>query len=108
MQTEPPKADAPKRKRRWFQFSLRTMMIVVTLLAIYFGSISWLIHEREQLSHDRDAWREQAEEAQRRIRYLSQTAVDALEAASAAEFRLKQALSGKGTADNANRDPEKK
>jgi hypothetical protein len=28
MQTEPPKADPPKRKRRWFQFSLRTLMIV--------------------------------------------------------------------------------
>ena len=33
MQTEPPKAISPKRKRRWFQFSLRTLMIVVTLLA---------------------------------------------------------------------------
>ena len=27
MQTEPPKADPPKRKRRWFQFSLRTLLI---------------------------------------------------------------------------------
>jgi hypothetical protein len=27
MQTEPPKADPPKRKRRWFQFSLRSLMI---------------------------------------------------------------------------------
>ena len=34
MQTEPSKADPPKRKRRWFQFSLRTLMIGVTLLAI--------------------------------------------------------------------------
>jgi hypothetical protein len=32
MQTEPSKADPTKRKRRWFQFSLRTLMIVVTLL----------------------------------------------------------------------------
>ena len=40
MQTEPPKADPPKRKRRWFQFSLRSLMIGVTLLAVvcgYFG-----------------------------------------------------------------------
>jgi hypothetical protein len=29
MQTEPPKAEPPKRKRRWFQFSLRTLMIGV-------------------------------------------------------------------------------
>jgi hypothetical protein len=35
MQTEPPKADAPKRKRRWFQFSLRSLLIVVTLTAFY-------------------------------------------------------------------------
>ena len=25
MQTDPPKAEPPKRKRRWFQFSLRTL-----------------------------------------------------------------------------------
>ncbi len=34
MEAEPPKADQPKRKRRWFQFSLRTLMIVVKLLAV--------------------------------------------------------------------------
>ena len=32
MQTEPSKAEPPKLKRRWFQFSLRTLMIGVTLL----------------------------------------------------------------------------
>ncbi|HEV2971233.1 MAG TPA: hypothetical protein VGY55_14760 [Pirellulales bacterium] len=42
MQTELPKADPPKRKRRWFQFSLRSLMIVVTLLAIPCG---WLAHQ---------------------------------------------------------------
>ena len=34
MQTEPPKTAAPKRKRRWFQFSLRSLMIGVTMLCI--------------------------------------------------------------------------
>jgi hypothetical protein len=34
-----PKADPPKRKRRWFQFSLRTLLIVVTLLAL---PLCWL------------------------------------------------------------------
>jgi hypothetical protein len=34
METEPPKADPPKSKRRWFQFSLRTLLIGVTLLTI--------------------------------------------------------------------------
>jgi hypothetical protein len=37
MQTDPPKADSPKRQRRWFRFSLRSLMIVVTLLAIALG-----------------------------------------------------------------------
>jgi hypothetical protein len=40
MQAEQPKADPPKRKRRWFQFSQRTLLIGVTLLAVvcgYFG-----------------------------------------------------------------------
>ena len=32
MQIESSKADPPKRKRRWFQFSLRTLLIVDTLL----------------------------------------------------------------------------
>ena len=34
MQTEPPKAEPPKRKRRWFQFSLRTLLIVVSIVSI--------------------------------------------------------------------------
>jgi hypothetical protein len=44
MQTEPPNADPPKRKRRWFQFSLRSLMIGVTLLAVvcgYVGRLGW-------------------------------------------------------------------
>jgi hypothetical protein len=36
---EPPKVEPPKRERRWFQFSLRTLMIGVTLLAVLPG---WL------------------------------------------------------------------
>jgi hypothetical protein len=31
MQAEPLKAESPKRKRRWFQFSLRTLMIGSTV-----------------------------------------------------------------------------
>jgi hypothetical protein len=37
MQTDSPKADPPKRNRRWFQFRPRTLMIVVTLLALVCG-----------------------------------------------------------------------
>jgi hypothetical protein len=34
MEAEPPKADLPKRRRRWFQFSLRTLLITTVILAI--------------------------------------------------------------------------
>jgi hypothetical protein len=47
MQTEPSKADAPeaappKRKRRWFQFSLRTLLMVVAVVAMLAAIISRL------------------------------------------------------------------
>ncbi len=41
----------PKRKRRWFQFSLRTLMIGVTLLAVACGYVGWeakIVKEREE------------------------------------------------------------
>jgi hypothetical protein len=46
MQTEPPKADPHKRKRRWFQFSLRTLLIAVVafsfaLAAMRFATDGW-------------------------------------------------------------------
>src|SRR5260221_801163 len=37
MQTEPAKADPPKRKRRWFQFSLRALMIFTIVVAVACG-----------------------------------------------------------------------
>jgi hypothetical protein len=43
VQTEPSKADSPKRKRRWFQFSLRTLMIAVTVLAVACGYVGWQV-----------------------------------------------------------------
>jgi hypothetical protein len=49
MQTEPSKAEPPKRKRRWFQFSLRTLLIGVTLLAVPLGYVGWqakIVRER--------------------------------------------------------------
>jgi hypothetical protein len=32
MEAEPFKAEPPKRKRRWFQFSLRSLRVLVTLV----------------------------------------------------------------------------
>jgi hypothetical protein len=52
MQTEPPKADPPKRNRRWFQLSLRTLMIVVTLTAAlcgYLGGQVEIVRARKSL-----------------------------------------------------------
>jgi Leucine-rich repeat (LRR) protein len=41
MQTEPPKAEPPKRKRRWFQFSLRTLMMLTLLVGL--GMAIWIV-----------------------------------------------------------------
>ena len=38
--TEPIKPVPPKRKRRWFQFSLRTLLIVVVLVAAACGYVA--------------------------------------------------------------------
>jgi hypothetical protein len=44
----------PKRKRRWFQFRLRTLMIGVTLLAGACGYVGW----QAKIVRERTAWRE--------------------------------------------------
>ena len=53
MQTEPHKTDPPKRKRHWFQFSLRSLMIGVMLFAIlggYVGRQVEIVKERELMA----------------------------------------------------------
>jgi hypothetical protein len=35
MQSEPSKAEPPKRKLRWFQFSLRSLLLVITVISIW-------------------------------------------------------------------------
>jgi len=57
MQPEPPKADQPKRKRRWFQFSLRSLLIFVTLLAVPMAHIGW----QAEIARGRNDMREQLE-----------------------------------------------
>jgi hypothetical protein len=42
-------SEPPKRKRRWFQVSLRTLMIAVTLLAAACAYVGWqakIVRER--------------------------------------------------------------
>jgi hypothetical protein len=46
-------SDQPTPRRR-FQFRLRTLMIGVTLLAIYCGTVAWFVHDRRRLIDERD------------------------------------------------------
>ena len=46
MEAEPPKAEPPKRKRRWFQFSLRTLLLFIVaaslaLAAMRYSTSAW-------------------------------------------------------------------
>jgi Leucine Rich repeat len=52
MEEEAPKSDPPKRKRRWFQFSLRTLMIFVVIVAI---PCAWLGRKIAQKRREREA-----------------------------------------------------
>ena len=52
MSSEPPEVEPPKRKRCWFQFSLRTLMVGVTLLGVACAYIGWqakIVNERRRL-----------------------------------------------------------
>ena len=48
MQTEPSKAEPPKHKRRWFQFSLRTLLIFTVVCAIGFALVAKKIERKHQ------------------------------------------------------------
>ena len=54
MEAEPINSDSPKRERRWFQFSLRTLMIGVLIIAI---PCAWLGRKIEQKRRERAAVR---------------------------------------------------
>src|ERR1700694_4735083 len=52
MEAEPHKAVPPKRKRRWFQFSLRSLLIFTVIAAVALG---WLGKKIEQKRGQREA-----------------------------------------------------
>ncbi|HEV2969537.1 MAG TPA: hypothetical protein VGY55_06060 [Pirellulales bacterium] len=52
MESEPPKIIPPKRKRRWFQFSLGSLLIFVIATAVFCG---WLGKRIEQKRKEREA-----------------------------------------------------
>jgi hypothetical protein len=57
MEAEPPKADLPTRKGRWFQFSLRTLFVIMTIIAVQCSVCLPMLHDwQEQLRirQDRD------------------------------------------------------
>jgi hypothetical protein len=72
MQAEPLKAEPPKRKRRWFQFSLRTLLIGVTLLAVACGFAAVVIENRK-LIRERDEAIEQEAVTQERLNKTEQS-----------------------------------
>jgi alpha-D-ribose 1-methylphosphonate 5-triphosphate synthase subunit PhnL len=53
MQAEPSEAGPPKRKTRRLQFRLRTLMIVVALLAVACGYVA----SQAKIVRDRSEWR---------------------------------------------------
>ena len=48
METTPPRTDKPGRNRRWFQFSLRTLLIFVTLFCFVAGWFGLCLHRAAQ------------------------------------------------------------
>ena len=53
MEANPPRAELPKRKRRWFQFSLRSLLIFVVIVAIaawYVRSEANFVNQRKELA----------------------------------------------------------
>jgi hypothetical protein len=36
-------SGSPKLERRWYQFSLRTLLILVTMFSLYLGVILWAV-----------------------------------------------------------------
>ena len=51
MENQPSAVEPPKRRRRWFRFRLRTLLIAVTLLAVPLGYAGW----QAKISRDRAA-----------------------------------------------------
>ncbi len=51
-------SEPPKRNRRWLQFSLRTLLIAVTLLAVSSAAVTWDVQDRQRLIRGRDEARD--------------------------------------------------
>lgn len=60
MEAETPKADQPIRKHRWYQFSLRTLFVVMTIVAVQCAVCFPPLREWRERRVD-DAYRELSE-----------------------------------------------
>ncbi len=54
MEAKPPNIKPPNPSRRWYQFSLRTLLIAVMLLAAPLGYVGW----QAKIVRERKAWKE--------------------------------------------------
>jgi hypothetical protein len=52
MEAEPPKSDPPKRKRRWFQFRLRTLFVLTLITGV---AMTWLVAKKERAARQKTA-----------------------------------------------------
>jgi Tfp pilus assembly protein FimT len=68
MHAEPPKVDPPKRKRRWFQYSLRSLLIVVAIAAVQCAVCLPLLREWQQR-------RQQQADSEELIKLITDTVV---------------------------------
>jgi hypothetical protein len=55
MQADPPKTGSPKRKRRWYQFSLRSLLIFTLVCAL---GAAWLGRKMERKEHELESRRD--------------------------------------------------
>ena len=54
--------QSPKPKRRWYQFSLRTLLVVITVVIVAFGGWVQYMRQRAQENRERVAAVEKATE----------------------------------------------
>jgi hypothetical protein len=62
MESEPSNSDLPKRRRRWFQFSLRTLLVFTLIVGFLFGRLGRTIEEKydkqREVEEQKKSWDE--------------------------------------------------
>jgi hypothetical protein len=68
MPTEPPKAEPPKRERRWFRFSLRSLLIFVAIAAVQSAVCLPMLSEWQKYNNSAERMRRWSELLRRSFR----------------------------------------